>query len=219
MGEEEARGQARHPHRQGGVPRVEGFPRRPAGVQGVARRAVGEGEGPQARGARGGGARTLSQEGEEGGLIAADRTFVLLKPDAVQRGLVGEIVARFERRGLKLVALKMVRVTRSLAETYYAEHKGKAFFEPLMSYIAAGPVVAMVLEGEGAVAVVRKMIGKTNSADADPGTIRGDLALTIGRNVIHGSDSADSAKREVALFFRPDELLSYARIDETWLRE
>ena len=115
--------------------------------------------------------------------------------------------------------MKLVRVSRSLGETYYAEHKGKSFFEPLMAYIAAGPVVAMVLEGEGAVAVVRKMIGKTNSADADPGTIRGDLALTIGRNVIHGSDSADSAKREVALFFRPDELLSYARIDETWLRE
>ena len=149
----------------------------------------------------------------------AERTFVLLKPDAVQRGLIGGIVSRFERRGLKVTALKLVRVSRSLGETYYAEHKGKSFFEPLMAYIAAGPVVAMALEGEGAVAVVRKMIGKTNSADADPGTIRGDLALTIGRNVIHGSDSADSAKREVALFFRPDELLSYARIDETWLRE
>ena len=149
----------------------------------------------------------------------AERTFVLLKPDAVQRGLIGEIVSRFERRGLKVTALKLVRVSRPLGETYYAEHKGKSFFEPLMAYIAAGPVVAMALEGEGAVAVVRKMIGKTNSADADPGTIRGDLALTIGRNVIHGSDSADSAKREVALFFRPDELLSYARIDETWLRE
>src|SRR6266540_2698136 len=175
------------PHRKGRVPRVEGFPRRPEGVQGVARRAVGEGKGPQARGSRGGGARSLGQEGEEGGLTAADRTFVLLKPDAVHRGLVGEIVGRFERRGLKLVALKMVRVTRSLAETYYAEHKGKAFFEPLMSYIAAGPVVAMVLEGDGAVAAVRRMMGKTNSAEAEPGTIRGDLALTIGRNVIHGS--------------------------------
>jgi nucleoside-diphosphate kinase len=149
----------------------------------------------------------------------AERTFVLLKPDAVQRGLVGEAVRRFERRGLKIVALKMLRVTRSLAETYYAEHKGKGFFEPLMAYIAAGPVVAMVLEGDGAVTAVRRMMGKTNSAEAEPGTIRGDLALTIGRNIIHGSDSTESAKREIALFFRPDEIQAYTRVDEAWLRE
>ena len=149
----------------------------------------------------------------------AERTFVLLKPDAVQRGLIGEIVSRFERRGLKIAAMRLVRVTRSLAETYYAEHKGKAFFEPLMSYVAAGPVVAMVLEGDGAVTAVRRMMGKTNSAEAEPGTIRGDLALTIGRNVIHGSDSVESAKREISLFFKPDEILGYARIDETWLHE
>ena len=148
----------------------------------------------------------------------AERTFVLLKPDAVQRGLVGEIVSRFERRGLKVTALKLVRVSRSLGETYYAEHKGKSFFEPLMTYIAAGPVVAMVLEGDGAVAAVRKMMGKTNSAEAEPGTLRGDLALTIGRNVIHGSDSAESAKREIPLFFRPEEIHTYTRVDETWLR-
>jgi len=151
--------------------------------------------------------------------MAAERTFVLLKPDAVQRALVGEIVGRFERRGLKVVAMKMLRVTRSLGETYYAEHKGKPFFEPLMAYITSGPVVAMVLEGDGAVASVRRMMGKTNSAEAEPGTIRGDLALTIGRNVIHGSDSAESAKREIALFFRGDEIQSYTRVDETWLRE
>ena len=152
-------------------------------------------------------------------MTLAERTFVLLKPDAVQRALVGEIVGRFERRGLKLVALKMIRVTRRLAETYYAEHKGKGFFEPLMTYIGAGPVVAMVLEGDGAVAAVRKMMGSTNSADAEPGTIRGDLALTIGRNLIHGSDSTKSAKREISLFFKQDEIHAYARIDETWLRE
>ncbi len=152
-------------------------------------------------------------------MTSADRTFVLLKPDAVQRGLVGEIVRRFERRGLKLIALKMIRVTRSLAETYYAEHKGKPFFEPLMSYITSGPVVAMVLEGDGAVSIVRKMMGKTNSAEAEPGTIRGDLALTIGRNVIHGSDSPESAKREIPLFFKPEELLTYTRLDEAWLHE
>ena len=152
-------------------------------------------------------------------MTVADRTFVLLKPDAVQRGLVGEIVRRFERRGLKLIALKMIRVTRSLAETYYAEHKGKPFFEPLMSYITSGPVVAMVLEGDSAVSIVRKMMGKTNSAEAEPGTIRGDLALTIGRNVIHGSDSPESANREIPLFFKPEELLAYTRLDEAWLRE
>ncbi len=148
-----------------------------------------------------------------------ERTFVLLKPDAVQRALVGEIVGRFEGRGLKVVAMKMVRVPRSLGETYYAEHKGKPFFEPLMSYITAGPVVAMVLEGDGAVAAVRRMMGKTNSAEAEPGTIRGDLALTIGRNLIHGSDSLESAKREIPLFFKADEVQSYTRVDEAWLRE
>jgi nucleoside-diphosphate kinase len=148
-----------------------------------------------------------------------ERTFVLLKPDAVQRALVGEIVGRFEGRGLKIVALKMVRVPRSLGETYYAEHKGKSFFEPLMAYITAGPVVAMVLEGDGAVAAVRRMMGKTNSAEAEPGTIRGDLALTIGRNLIHGSDSLESAKREIPLFFKPEEMQTYSRVDEAWLRE
>ena len=149
----------------------------------------------------------------------AERTFVLLKPDAVQRALVGEIFGRFERRGLKIVAMKMIRVPRSLGETYYAEHKGKPFFDPLMSYITAGPVVAMILEGDGAVAAVRRMMGKTNSAEAEPGTIRGDLALTIGRNLIHGSDSLESAKREIPLFFKPDEIQSYGRVDEAWLRE
>jgi len=152
-------------------------------------------------------------------MTLAERTFVLLKPDAVQRGLVGRIVARFEARGLKLLGMKLLTVPRTLAETYYAEHRGKAFFEPLMAYITSGPVVAMVLEGEGAVAVVRKMMGKTNAAEAEPGTIRGDFALTIGRNVIHGSDGLESAKREIGLFFKADELRAYTRIDEAWLDE
>lgn len=120
---------------------------------------------------------------------------------------------------MKIAGMKFVRVTRALAETYYGEHKGKPFFEPLMAYIMSGPVVAIVLEGDGAVSAVRKMIGKTNSAEAEPGTIRGDLALTIGRNVIHGSDSPESAKREIALFFKPEEIQAYARVDESWLRE
>ncbi len=144
---------------------------------------------------------------------------MLLKPDAVQRGLVGRIVSRFEDRGLKIIGMRLLTVSRTLAETYYAEHKGKPFFEPLMAYITSGPVVAMVLEGEGAVALVRQMMGKTNSAEAEPGTIRGDFALTIGRNVIHGSDSPESAAREISLFFRPEELHAYTRIDEAWLRE
>jgi len=148
-----------------------------------------------------------------------ERTFALLKPDAIQRGLAGEVLTRFERRGLKIVGLKLMRVPRSLAESYYAEHKGKPFYEPLMSYITSGPVVAMVLEGDGAVGIVRKMMGKTNSAEAEPGTIRGDLALTIGRNVIHGSDSPESAKREIGFFFKHEELHEYTRIDEAWLRE
>ncbi|OGS48910.1 MAG: nucleoside-diphosphate kinase [Euryarchaeota archaeon RBG_16_68_13] len=149
----------------------------------------------------------------------ADRTFVLLKPDAVQRGLVGTIVRRFEERGLKLVGLKLLRVSRSLAETYYAEHRGKPFFEPLMSYITSGPVVVMVLEGDGAVPIVRTMMGATNAAQAQQGTIRGDLALTIGRNLIHGSDSPESARREIGLFFTSEELQAYTRVDEAWLRE
>jgi len=149
----------------------------------------------------------------------AERTFVLLKPDGVQRGLIGRIVSRFEARGLRLVGMKLLRVPRSLAETYYAEHRGKAFFEPLMAYVTSGPVVVMVLEGDGAVGIVRKMMGTTNAAEAEPGTIRGDFALTIGRNVIHGSDSETSAEREISLFFEADELVDYRRIDEAWLRE
>jgi len=148
-----------------------------------------------------------------------ERTFALLKPDAIQRALAGDILHRFERRGLKIVGLKLMRVSRALAESYYAEHKGKPFYEPLMGYITSGPVVALVLEGDGAVALVRKMMGKTNSAEAELGTIRGDYALTIGRNVIHGSDSPESAKREIGFFFKPDELHEYKRIDEAWLRE
>ena len=148
-----------------------------------------------------------------------ERTFVLLKPDAVQRALVGEILDRFERRGLKLVAVKTTRVSRDLAETYYLEHKGKPFFAGLVKYITSAPSMAIVLEGDEAVAVVRKMMGKTNAAEAEPGTIRGDFGIKIGRNLIHGSDSVATAKREIGLFFTREELLVYARVDETWLYE
>jgi nucleoside-diphosphate kinase len=151
--------------------------------------------------------------------VPRERTFVLLKPDAVQRALVGAILERFERRGLKLVALKTTKVPRELATTYYLEHKGKPFFAGLVKYITSAPSVALVLEGDEAVAVVRKMMGKTNAAEAEPGTIRGDFGIKIGRNLIHGSDSVATAKREIGLFFTPEELLEYARVDETWLYE
>jgi nucleoside-diphosphate kinase len=151
--------------------------------------------------------------------VPRERTFVLLKPDAVQRALVGAILERFERRGLKLVALKTTKVPRELATTYYLEHRGKPFFAGLVKYITSAPSVALVLEGDEAVAVVRKMMGKTNAAEAEPGTIRGDFGIKIGRNLIHGSDSVATAKREIGLFFTPEELLEYARVDETWLYE
>ena len=140
-----------------------------------------------------------------------------MKPDGVQRGLVGEIVRRFEARGLKLVGLKMVHISRQLAEEYYAEHRGKPFFPGLVDYVTSGPSVAMLWEGENAVAVVRKTMGATDPAKAEPGTIRADFGLTISRNVVHGSDSVESATREAALFFRPEEILAYERAHDAWI--
>lgn len=146
-----------------------------------------------------------------------ERTFALVKPDGVQRGLVGEIVRRFEKRGLQLVALKMVRISRQLAEEYYAEHRGKPFFPGLVEYVTSGPSVAMLWEGENAITIVRKTMGATDPVKADPGTIRADFGLSIGRNVVHGSDSAESATREAALFFEPEEILAYDRDHEKWI--
>lgn len=134
------------------------------------------------------------------------RTFCLVKPDGVARGLVGEVLGRFERRGLKIDALRLLTLSRELAEQYYAEHKGKPFYDGLIEYVTSGPAVAMVLEGEDAVAVVRSMMGATDPAKAAPGTIRRDFGQHIGQNVIHGSDSSESASREIALFFRPREI-------------
>lgn len=133
--------------------------------------------------------------------MAVERTLVLVKPNGVARGLVGEIIARYERRGLRISALRMLQVSRSLAEEHYAEHVGKAFFEELVSFITSGPIVAMVVEGLSAVQVVRDMNGATNPLKAAPGTIRGDYALDMGENVVHGSDSVASAEREIALYF------------------
>jgi len=136
--------------------------------------------------------------------LAAERTLVLIKPDAVGRKLAGEILARFERRGLELRAAKLVTVDRELAEEHYAEHKEKPFFSELVQFITSAPTLALVLEGESAISVVRTTMGATNPPDAAPGTIRGDLALAMPDNLVHGSDSAESARREIGLWFGDD---------------
>lgn len=142
--------------------------------------------------------------------MAVQRTFVMIKPDGVRRNLVGEIISRFEKRGLKIVGLKMVQMDRATAERLYEEHKGKSFFEELVNYVTSGPVVCMVIEGDEAVSVVRKMIGNTDPKEAPPGTIRGDYALSKAENVIHASDSEEKAKREMSIFFREDEIITTA---------
>ena len=147
------------------------------------------------------------------------RTLVLLKPDAVQRGLAGEIISRLERRGLRFVAMKLMRVSKELARKHYAEHVGKPFFDGLVSFITSSPIIAMVVEGEGVVEIVRATMGATSPAAAAPGTIRGDLAVFIGMNLIHGSDSESSAKREIELFFSPDEIVEYSRDVDRWIIE
>lgn len=150
-----------------------------------------------------------------------ERTFVMVKPDGVQRGLVGEIVSRLEGRGLKLVGAKFMQIDRDLAEDHYGEHEGKPFFEGLVEFITSGPVMAMVWEGQDATRQVRRTMGATDPAEAAPGTIRGDMGLDLGRNVIHGSDHEDPGanEREIALFFEESELLEYDRVDEAWLYE
>jgi nucleoside-diphosphate kinase len=139
--------------------------------------------------------------------MARETTLVLVKPDAMTRGLAGEILSRFETRGLELRAVKLVRVDRDLAERHYGVHREKPFFPELVEFITSGPTLAVVLEGEGAIATCRKTIGATNPADAEPGSIRGDLALSMPDNLVHGSDSVDSAAQEIALWFADDELV------------
>ena len=151
--------------------------------------------------------------------MAAQRTLVLVKPDGVQRGLVGEILRRLEQRGLKLVGLKLMHITKDVAARHYAEHQGKPFYDGLLAFITSGPVVAMIWEGREAVSVVRSLMGSTDPLKAAPGTIRGDLALDLGMNLIHGSDSPERAQTEVALFFSPSELHDYDRTLDRWIRE
>jgi nucleoside-diphosphate kinase len=149
--------------------------------------------------------------------VSVERTLVLVKPDGVQRRLVGEVITRFERRGLHLVALRLLRIERDLAERHYAEHRGKPFFAGVIDFITSAPVVAMVWEGDDAVAQVRSMMGATNPSAAAPGSIRGDLAVSIGNNVVHGSDSPGRAAEEVALYFQPGELLEWSGADASWV--
>ena len=151
--------------------------------------------------------------------MATERTFLMLKPDSVQRGIMGEIITRLERKGLKPVAMKFMSVPRELAEKHYAEHVGKPFYEKLVNFITSGPVLAMVWEGENAVSLCRTLMGKTNPQDSAPGTIRGDFGITMGRNVIHGSDSPESAAREIALWFDERELVDWNRSVDAWLYE
>jgi nucleoside-diphosphate kinase len=148
-----------------------------------------------------------------------ERTLVVVKPDGVQRGLAGEIIRRFEARGLKIVGLKFMWVNREMAEKHYAVHKGKFFYDGLVSYIASGPVVALVLEGTEAIKAVRMMVGSTRPYESAPGSIRGDFALTGLRNLIHASDAPETAAAEVALWFKPEELFSYGRDIDKWIAE
>ena len=148
-----------------------------------------------------------------------ERTLIIVKPDAVQRGLIGEIVARFERRGLKIVGMKMMQIDESLARRHYGVHEGKPFFDGLIQYITSAPVVVMVLEGNRAIEAARGTMGATNPVDAAPGTIRADLGMEIGRNLVHGSDGDDTAAKEVALFFADDELISWSRTVDDWIVE
>lgn len=148
-----------------------------------------------------------------------EKTLIIVKPDGVQRGLVAEILGRFERKGLKIVALKMIQIDRPLAEKHYGIHKGKFFFEDLVAYITSGPVVVAVLEGPDAIAIVRAMIGKTKPAEAAPGTIRGDFAVAGLRNLVHASDAPETAAFEEALYFAPGEVHSYSRDVDRWVFE
>ncbi|MEW9669748.1 nucleoside-diphosphate kinase [Ammoniphilus sp. 3BR4] len=146
-----------------------------------------------------------------------ERTFIMVKPDGVQRNLIGEITTRFEKKGFKLVGAKFMGVGQALAEEHYGEHKERPFFGELVGFITSSPVFAMVWEGDNVIATARNMMGKTNPADAAPGTIRGDFGVSVGMNIIHGSDSAESAQREINLWFKEEELTSYEKTVNKWI--
>lgn len=146
-----------------------------------------------------------------------ERTFLMIKPDGVQRNLIGPIVARLENKGFKIVGAKLMQVSEDLAKTHYGEHSEKPFFGELVDFITSGPVFAMVLEGENIIKTARLVVGATNPQEATPGTIRGDYGLTVGKNIIHGSDSLESADREINLFFEESELVDYSLINKEWI--
>ncbi|MDC2865932.1 MULTISPECIES: nucleoside-diphosphate kinase [unclassified Bacillus (in: firmicutes)] len=146
-----------------------------------------------------------------------EKTFLMVKPDGVQRAIVGEIVARFERKGFQLVGAKLMQITPEIAGEHYAEHKERPFFGELVDFITSGPVFAMVWQGEGVVETARNMMGKTKPSEAALGTIRGDFGLTVGKNIIHGSDSLESAEREIGIFFKKEELVEYSRAMNEWI--
>lgn len=146
-----------------------------------------------------------------------EKTFIMVKPDGVQRGLIGEIVSRFEKKGFVLVGAKLMKISNELAQEHYGEHKERPFFGELVDFITSGPVFAMVWEGEEVIKTSRNMIGATNPQEANSGSIRGDYAVTVGKNIIHGSDSPESAEREINLFFNENELVSYTRQDNAWI--
>ena len=148
-----------------------------------------------------------------------ERTFLAIKPDGVQRGLVGEIIGRFEAKGFKLVGMKLMTASRELAEQHYGVHKERPFFAGLVDFITSGPLVAMVWEGDGVVASARKMIGATNPLNSEPGTIRGDLAVNVGRNIIHGSDAVETAREEISLWFKDEELSAWTSSLTPWIVE
>jgi len=148
-----------------------------------------------------------------------ETTFLMVKPDGVQRGLIGEVVSRVEGRGLRIDAMKMIQIDSERAQEHYAEHEGKDFYEPLLEYITSGPVVAMAVSGDSAISVIRGMVGETDPQDANPGTIRGDFGLDISRNIVHAADSKESAERELDIFFEKKEYQEYSRVEETWIYE
>ncbi|HLU22641.1 nucleoside-diphosphate kinase [Lederbergia graminis] len=146
-----------------------------------------------------------------------EKTFLMVKPDAVQRGLIGEIVARFEKKGFQLIGAKLMRISQEQAEQHYIEHKDKPFYRELVDFITSGPVFAMVWQGENVIQISRQMMGVTRPHEAAPGTIRGDFGLIVRKNIIHGSDSVDSADREIKLFFKENELLEYSKLIDNWI--
>ena len=148
-----------------------------------------------------------------------ERTLIIIKPDGVQRALVGNVISRFEQRGLRIAGMKLIQISRELAEEHYAEHKGKGFFEPTVKFITSSPVVVMCLEGANAVVAARQTMGATRPPEAAPGTIRADLGLDVSRNIVHGSDKPETAEREIQLYFKPEELISYTRAGDVWLKE